>query len=170
MGFIAKGRIGKSTHGGKKKSAKARMMEQLGEVLSDYHTKVGLSPEQAAAYGDYNISSGMSNLHLDAGDKEGSGNVTCDRCSQKFPSTLVSWKMAPVSCFSELTNRLQEGREDLTRHGLIGHDLKHICTLLKIEMPDFKAQMEVFTQDQMDVYVIALISTYSKSRPSLYPW
>ena len=35
-------------------------------------------------------------------------------------------------------------------------------------MPDFKAQMEVFTQDQMDVYIIALISTYSKSRSLVY--
>ncbi|PWW80790.1 hypothetical protein C7212DRAFT_306947 [Tuber magnatum] len=141
MGFTTKGRIGKSANGWRKKNAGTKVSEYLEEVLTDYNTKIGISPERAAVYGDCNISSRLSNLRLDTGNEEASGYVACDRCTQKYPSTL-------------------EGREDLTRHGLISHDLKHICNLLKIKMPDFKAQMQVFTQDQLDVYVIALISTY----------
>jgi len=113
MGFTAKGRIGKSSNGGKKKSAKARMVEHLGEVLTDYHTKVGISSEKDALYHPYNLSSGMNNLHLDAGDKESSGNVTCDRCPQKYPSTLVSYTIVAMVCFSELINCRKGGRTSL---------------------------------------------------------
>lgn len=106
MGFVSKGRIGKSANGGKKRAAKARMMQHLGEALTDYHTKAGLSAEQAAVYGEYSVSSGMSNLHLDTGDKEVPGSVTCDRCAQKYPSTLVSCKVATMAHFLKLTNKL----------------------------------------------------------------
>ncbi|CUS09050.1 unnamed protein product [Tuber aestivum] len=139
MGLTA-GCIGPFGNGGRKND-KSDITEHWGEVLSDYHTKIGVSGERAAVYSDHNIASRLSNLNLGTGNQELSEYVTCDRCSQKYPSTL-------------------EGKEDLTRHGLISHDLKHICALLKVEVPTFKTQMGVFTQDQLDVHVIAVISTY----------